>query len=77
MIIFTLYTGSKPHKELELIVKGKILVKDIGKLSNGEQTSSVEAFHKIVIFFAPKSVHFGFAAMEARYAQFCPPYLTI
>ena len=58
--------GSKPHKELIAIVEGKALLRDIGQLSPAEQTSSLEAFHKVIIFFAPKSVHFTFHAMKAR-----------
>lgn len=60
------FSGCKAHKELELIVNGKMLMKDIGKLSPAEQTSSLESFHKVVIFFASKSVHYPFATMEAR-----------
>ena len=54
--------GSKPYKELELIWNAKSLLKDIGK------TSGLEAYHKVVIFFASKSVHYPFATMEARYS---------
>ncbi|KAI4796401.1 hypothetical protein KUCAC02_027781 [Chaenocephalus aceratus] len=58
--------GSKPYKELELIVKSKLLLKDIARLSPAEQTSSLESFHKVILFFAPKSVHFPFTTMAAR-----------
>ncbi len=63
-----LVLGSKPYKELELIWNAKSLLKDIGKMSPGEQTSGLEAYHKVVIFFASKSVHYPFATMEARYS---------
>ncbi|XP_034078893.1 uncharacterized protein LOC117550588 [Gymnodraco acuticeps] len=61
-----LIKGSKPYKELELIVKSKLLLKDIARLSPAEQTSSLESFHKVILFFAPKSVHFPFTTMAAR-----------
>ncbi|KAK5913275.1 hypothetical protein CgunFtcFv8_007820 [Champsocephalus gunnari] len=62
-----LIKGSTPYKELELIVKSKLLLKDIARLSPAEQTSSLESFHKVILFFAPKSVHFPFTTMAARY----------
>lgn len=58
--------GSKAHKQLTLIVSNKLLCRDIKKLSPAEQTSSLESYHKIVTFFAPKSVHYFYSAMEAR-----------
>ena len=61
-----LIAGSKAHKELEAIVNGKPLLRDIGQLSPAEQTSSLESFHKTIIFFAPKSIHFSYSAMKAR-----------
>ncbi|KAK5913274.1 hypothetical protein CgunFtcFv8_007820 [Champsocephalus gunnari] len=61
-----LIKGSTPYKELELIVKSKLLLKDIARLSPAEQTSSLESFHKVILFFAPKSVHFPFTTMAAR-----------
>ena len=63
-------TGSKAHKELEIIVRSPYLCKDIGKLSPGEQTSGLEAYHRVVTFFAPKSLHFFFNAMEARFVNY-------
>ena len=61
---FTL-TGYKPYAELEKVVKGRLLVNDIEKLSPLEQTSSLESFHNIVCQFAPKSVHYFYSQMEA------------
>ncbi|XP_053389419.1 uncharacterized protein LOC128552408, partial [Mercenaria mercenaria] len=48
------------------IVGSKMLLKDIGKLSPAQQTSSLEAFHKVVCHFAPKFVHYEHPQMEAR-----------
>ncbi|KAJ8305051.1 hypothetical protein KUTeg_017394 [Tegillarca granosa] len=43
-----------------------MLLKDIEKLSPAEQTSSLESFHKVVCFFAPKAVHFFYPKLRAR-----------
>lgn len=58
--------GSKAHNEVEKVVKGRLLATDIKKLSPAEQTSSLESFHRVICFFAPKSLHFFHAQMEAR-----------
>lgn len=49
--------GSKAFVELELVVKGRLLLTDIKQLSHIGQTSCLEAFHKVVCSFA-FSVHF-------------------
>ncbi|KAJ8301015.1 hypothetical protein KUTeg_022534 [Tegillarca granosa] len=57
------------HDQLEDRVwmkEGPMLLKDIQKLSPAEQTSSLESFHKVVCFFAPKAVHFFYPQMRAR-----------
>lgn len=59
-------TDSKAFLELEKVVKGRLLVKDVKKISPAEQTSGLEAFHRVVCHFAPKLVHFFHAQMEAR-----------
>lgn len=58
--------GSKAHKELELIVANKLLCRDVKHLAFMAQTSAVESYHRVVTFFAPKSVHFFHSAMESR-----------
>jgi len=50
--------GSKAHKELELIVTNKVLCRDVKRLAFMAQTSALESYHRVVTFFAPKSVHF-------------------
>ncbi|XP_076085026.1 uncharacterized protein LOC143055858 isoform X2 [Mytilus galloprovincialis] len=57
---------SKVYQAIEKIAQERTLMKDIGKLSPAEQTSSLESYHRVVCFFAPKSVHFMHAQMEAR-----------
>lgn len=58
--------GSKAFLELELVVKGRLLLTDIKQLSHIGQTSCLEAFHKVVCSFAPKAVHFFYMQMQAR-----------
>lgn len=58
--------GSKALGEVKKIVHSKLLLKDIGKLSPAEQTSSLESYHNIVNFFAPKSTHYFYNQMKAR-----------
>ncbi|XP_052254874.1 uncharacterized protein LOC127860677 [Dreissena polymorpha] len=50
---------SKAHKELLLVIGNKRLRSDIRKLSPAEQTSMLEAQHKVVCQFAPKFVSFS------------------
>lgn len=54
-------------KGLETIIGSTYLLKDIPKLSDEEQTSSLEGYYKVVIQFAPKHTHFFYEAMKARY----------
>lgn len=61
-----LLSGSKTHKELELIVNSKQLCKDIKQLAHLGQTSALQSFHKIVTFFAPKNFYYFYSAMEAQ-----------
>lgn len=68
--LFTSFTfsfqGSKAHKEITRIITNKILVKDIAKLSETEQTALLEVYHKVVIQFAPKHTHYFYLSMKAR-----------
>nr|XP_034319417.1 uncharacterized protein LOC105325318 [Crassostrea gigas]XP_034319418.1 uncharacterized protein LOC105325318 [Crassostrea gigas] len=58
--------GSLAFLEMEKVVKGKLLVNDIKKLSPAEQTSARESYHHVVFHFAPKALHFFYAPMKAR-----------
>ena len=62
-------TGSKAHKELKIILENKLLMKDIGQLSHRDQTSRLESFHKVMIQFASKALHFHYPSMEARFVK--------
>jgi len=60
----------KPHtlafEKLSTLLTNTRLVNDVKKLSPLRQTSSVEAFHSLIIQFAPKSVAFSFKGMLTR-----------
>ena len=43
-------------KQASNFITNKTVVKDVGKLSTLYQTSALEAFHSVVIHFAPKSM---------------------
>ena len=66
--------GSRPHKGLQLLIRNKMFVKDIGKLSYSGQTSSVEAYHSVLCYFAPKMVHYFYSPMKARVLLACLHY---
>ena len=62
----TYFAGCKGYKELKDEVTKAFLVNDIMKLSSNEQTSYLESFHNILLYFAPKHTHFHFLSMVAR-----------
>ena len=59
--------GTLPAVKLEAIVTSKTLLTDMKKLSPGVQTSCLEAFHSLILTFAPKHTHFSYLGMTARY----------
>ena len=63
--------GSRAHKSLQLLLNNKVFLKDIGKLSPSGQTSFVEAYHSVVIYFAPKMTHYFYLTMKARLLLAC------
>ncbi|CAM4713355.1 unnamed protein product [Leuciscus chuanchicus] len=61
-----LKAGTPVHYKLEKLFTSKRVLKDVSKLSPHHQTSSLEAFHSVVIRFVPKSVPFPFLGMLCR-----------
>ncbi|KAK7879222.1 hypothetical protein WMY93_033994, partial [Mugilogobius chulae] len=55
--------GSLALYKVEKLLVNKRVLGDVSKLSSDHQTSSLEAFHSVVIRFAPKSVVFPFVGM--------------
>jgi hypothetical protein len=60
-------TGTKACEKLVDLLEKKQVVKDVKRLSPLRQTSSVEAFHNVIIHFAPKMYSFSYLGMLCRY----------
>ncbi|XP_070545916.1 uncharacterized protein [Ptychodera flava] len=58
--------NSRAAVKLENLLTSKALLKDIGKLSAHYQTSSLEAFHSLLLHFAPKHTAFSNLGMQSR-----------
>ncbi|XP_026080665.1 uncharacterized protein LOC113057435 isoform X2 [Carassius auratus] len=58
--------GSLAVHKVEQILYNKRVLKDVEKLSHSFQTSSLEAFHSLILRFAPKNVVFPFIGMLCR-----------
>ncbi|XP_057182524.1 uncharacterized protein LOC130549346 isoform X2 [Triplophysa rosa] len=58
--------GSMPLYKVEKIMNNKRVLKDVEKLNHHYQTSSLEAFHSVILRFAPKNVDFPFVGMLCR-----------
>ncbi|XP_071358600.1 uncharacterized protein [Trachinotus anak] len=61
-----LQPGSKSLYKVEKALLNKRVLTDVGKLSPHHQTSSLEAFHSLILGFAPKNVVFPFLGMLCR-----------
>jgi len=64
--------GTLSASKLEEIVYNTLLTKDIGKLSPHIQTSSLEAYHSLILQFAPKFTSFSYLGMRTRLVNFKP-----
>lgn len=60
------YSGSPAATKLESVAARKALVKDIRQLSPQHQTFSLEAYHSLILHFAPKHTGFSFLGMYSR-----------
>nr|XP_021326767.1 uncharacterized protein LOC100535115 isoform X2 [Danio rerio] len=58
--------GSTVAVKLEGVAMRQALVKDIRQLSPQHQTFSLEAFHSLILHFAPKHTGFSFLGMYSR-----------
>lgn len=63
-------TDSHVAVEVEKIVTNSSLCKDIKSLSGGAQTSYLEAFHSLLVQFAPKTYVYGYTGMLCRCVKF-------
>lgn len=65
-IYIILYSDSKSLYKVDKALLNKRVLKDIEKLSPHHQTSSLEAFHSVILSFVPKDVVFPFLGMLCR-----------
>ena len=65
--MYYVLAGTKAYEGVYDILTEKALAADIRKLSTKHQTSSVEAYHSMVINFAPKLLVFSYEGMVCRY----------
>ena len=63
------FLDTKASEKVEAIIANKMFVKDVGKLSTSYQTSALEAFHSVIIHFAPKSTAFSYFGMTSRLSK--------
>ncbi|XP_056449822.1 uncharacterized protein LOC130385362 isoform X1 [Gadus chalcogrammus] len=61
-----LQAATPTFSKLEKLLTNKRALKDVAKLSPHHQTSSLEAFHAVILRFAPKNVVFPFIGMLCR-----------
>ncbi|KAM8733556.1 uncharacterized protein AB9X84_025253 [Acanthopagrus schlegelii] len=61
-----LTAGTPAFCRLEKALTNKRILKDVEKLSPHYQTSSLEAFHSVILRFAPKNVVFPYLGMLCR-----------
>ncbi|XP_050950932.1 uncharacterized protein LOC127153734 [Labeo rohita] len=61
-----LRAGTPAFYRLEKVLTNKRILKDVEKLSPHHQTSSLKAFHSVILSFAPKNVVFSFLGMLCR-----------
>ncbi|XP_061622218.1 uncharacterized protein LOC133474470 isoform X1 [Phyllopteryx taeniolatus] len=61
-----LTAGTPVFCRLEKVLTNERVLKDVQKLSPHYQTSSLEAFHNVILCFAPKNVFFPFLGMLCR-----------
>ena len=57
---------TKSSERLTALVTNKLICKDMTRLSPLHQTSSLEAFHSVIIHFAPKYVALSHQGMQCR-----------
>lgn len=61
------FLETKASEKVSNLIQKKSFCADVTKMSPKYQTSACEAFHSVVITFAPKSTAFSYHGMQARY----------
>lgn len=60
------YVGSEATERVSRLLLNARLLSDVAKLSPLHQTSSIEAFHSLILSFAPKTFAFSYLGMLCR-----------
>lgn len=68
-VVVCVLLDSKASEKLSALLTNSQLCKDICRLSPVYQTSSLEAFHSVIIHFAPKYVPFSYHGMNCRWVD--------
>ncbi|XP_054773944.2 uncharacterized protein LOC129282034 [Lytechinus pictus] len=58
--------GTKPFEKLSEELSKTRLLNDMKKMSPVDQTSSVEAFHSVMLYWCPKMLAYSYAGMKCR-----------
>lgn len=69
VLLIYVFIGTEAFCKLEKALTNKRILRDVEKMSPHHQTSSLEAFHSVILRFAPKNVVFPFLGMLCRYIQ--------
>ncbi len=64
--MFVRYLDTKASEKISARINNKSFIQDVKKMSPKYQTSACEAFHSVVIHFAPKSTAFSYKGMLSR-----------
>ena len=67
LVFFWGYSDTKASEKISSVILNKYFCSDVKQLSPLHQTSICEAFHSVVINFAPKVTAFTYNGMIARY----------
>jgi hypothetical protein len=65
------HSDTKPLELLSDVVNNKQLCRGVKQLSPKCQTSSLEAFHSVLLHFAPKLLAYSYEEMWCRYDFKC------
>ena len=61
------HIDTKASEKVSALILNKSFCQDVKKMSPKYQTSACEAFHSVVIHFAPKSTAFSYMGMLSRF----------
>lgn len=71
MLFHSQYVDSKASDKVSSLLSSTQLINDVTRLSPTYQTSSLEAYHSVIIHFAPKYAALSYQGMHCRYYSIC------